>query len=187
MAVRIDVSVASEIAGSSGRSRSKRPTISAAKCCASAAEPPLPHARILPSASRQSVIIEAARAMCGAMTSTAASLSCALSAKWARMRCVVSIGPNCSNFASVDIDPAQPFDVLGGETIEEDRIETAWRLASEAAEIMLRGEPEASTLRRGNAFRCAAECPIAPQADLDEDQGLAVTNDEVDLACAAAI
>ncbi len=52
---------------------------------------------------------------------------------------------------------------------------------------MLRGEPEASTLRRGNAFRCAAECPIAPQADLDEDQGLAVTNDEVDLASAAAI
>ena len=33
-----------------GRSRSKRPTSSAAKCCASAAEPPLPQARILPSA-----------------------------------------------------------------------------------------------------------------------------------------
>jgi hypothetical protein len=34
----------------------------------------------------------AARAMCGVSTSTAASLSCALSAKWARMRRVVSIG-----------------------------------------------------------------------------------------------
>ena len=37
----------SAIAGSSGRSRSKRPTSSAAKCCASAAEPPLPQARML--------------------------------------------------------------------------------------------------------------------------------------------
>ena len=40
-------------AGRAARSRSKRPTSSAAKCCASAAEPPLPQARILPPASRQ--------------------------------------------------------------------------------------------------------------------------------------
>jgi len=91
-AVRIEVSVASDKAGSSGRSRSKRPTISAAKCWASDAEPPLPQARILPSASRQSVISPAARAISGAIRSTAASLSSALSAKCARMRCVVSIG-----------------------------------------------------------------------------------------------
>jgi hypothetical protein len=38
----------SAIAPSSGRSRSKRPTNSAEKCCASAAEPPLPHASTLP-------------------------------------------------------------------------------------------------------------------------------------------
>jgi len=43
-----DVSVVSAIAASPGRSRSKRLSSSAEKCCASAAEPPFPHARILP-------------------------------------------------------------------------------------------------------------------------------------------
>ena len=38
----------SAIAARPGRSRSKRPTNSAAKCWASAAEPPLPQARTLP-------------------------------------------------------------------------------------------------------------------------------------------
>jgi hypothetical protein len=47
IAVRIELSVVSAIAARPGRSRSKRPTSSAAKCCASAAEPPLPQARIL--------------------------------------------------------------------------------------------------------------------------------------------
>jgi hypothetical protein len=40
--VRLEVSVLSAIAASGGRSISKRLTSSAAKCCASAAEPPLP-------------------------------------------------------------------------------------------------------------------------------------------------
>ena len=35
-------------AGSAGRSRSKRPASSAHRCCASAAEPPLPNASSLP-------------------------------------------------------------------------------------------------------------------------------------------
>ena len=43
MAVRADVSVVSAMPASPGRSRSKRPTSSAAKCWLSAAEPPLPH------------------------------------------------------------------------------------------------------------------------------------------------
>ena len=46
MAVKIDVSVVSAIAGSPLRSASNRPTSSAAKCCASAADPPLPQTRI---------------------------------------------------------------------------------------------------------------------------------------------
>mgnify|MGYP001791623050 CR=1 FL=1 len=76
---------------SSGRSRSNRPTSSAAKCCASAADPPLPHDRILPSANKLSVNTAAARAMAGANSSAAASFSCALSAKWLRMRFMCSI------------------------------------------------------------------------------------------------
>ena len=46
------------------RSRSKRPTSSAAKCCASAALPPLPHARTRPPA-RSAAIIAAAAAAAG--------------------------------------------------------------------------------------------------------------------------
>src|SRR5260363_41775 len=45
-----------------GRSRSKRPINSAAKCCASAAEPPLPQTRILPLFARQWVILSTAAA-----------------------------------------------------------------------------------------------------------------------------
>src|SRR5690606_5244964 len=43
----MDVSVFRATPASGRRSRSKRPTSSAMKCCASAADPPLPHARIL--------------------------------------------------------------------------------------------------------------------------------------------
>jgi hypothetical protein len=98
----------------------------------------------------------------------------------------VSIGPNCNNSAE-DIDAAKPFDVLCRKTIEQDRIEAAWWLANEADEIMLRRESKAPTLRRGDAFRRAAEGLAATQPDLDEDQGLAITDDEIDLASAAAI
>ena len=89
--------------------------------------------------------------------------------------------------ASLNIDPAKPFDVLGGETIEQDRIEAARRLASKATEIVLRGEPEAPTLCRGNALDRSAERLTATQPDLDEDECVAVTDDEIDLASAAAI
>src|SRR5690625_3748089 len=47
MAVSAELSVLRAIAASGRRSRSKRPTSSAEKCCASAAEPPLPHTNIL--------------------------------------------------------------------------------------------------------------------------------------------
>src|SRR5208337_2361516 len=76
-------------------------------------EPPFPQASILPLASRQSVISDAARAMCGVNSSTAASLSCALSAKCARMRRVVSIEsaatsdmPRSRDCSNIDEAPA---------------------------------------------------------------------------------
>ncbi len=63
IAVKIDVSVVKAIAAKPGRSRSKRPTNSAAKCWQSAAEPPLPHARILPPSVRQSMACSIAAAI----------------------------------------------------------------------------------------------------------------------------
>ncbi len=103
------MSVASEIAGSSGRSRSKRPTISAAKCCASDAEPPLPQARILPSASRHSVSTSAARAISGASAPAASCLSCALSANCARMRSTGSMtGPKLSKRCDCSNESPRP-------------------------------------------------------------------------------
>src|SRR5579884_2217860 len=47
MDVRSEVLTVSDIAGSGGRLRSKRPTSSSAKFCASQALPPLPKERIL--------------------------------------------------------------------------------------------------------------------------------------------
>jgi len=48
------------MAASPGRSRSKRLSSSAEKCWASAAEPPFPHARILPLAFQLSAVVELA-------------------------------------------------------------------------------------------------------------------------------
>ena len=50
--VRVELSVVSASAGRPGRSSSKRFSSSLEKCCESAAEPPLPQERILPSSSR---------------------------------------------------------------------------------------------------------------------------------------
>src|ERR1035441_123512 len=61
MAVRTEVSVVRAMEGKARRARWKRPTSSAARCCESAALPPLPHHRILFPASRQSVMRAAAR------------------------------------------------------------------------------------------------------------------------------
>src|ERR1035438_5953741 len=61
MAVRTEVSVVRAMEGKARRERWKRPTSSAARCCESAALPPLPHHRILFPASKQSVMRSAAR------------------------------------------------------------------------------------------------------------------------------
>src|SRR5688572_22628499 len=83
MEVSVEVSVVSATAASGGRSRSKRLTSSAAKCWASAAEPPLPQASALPPAFRDCAKRPAARAMAGASEAAAASLRRALSSKCA--------------------------------------------------------------------------------------------------------
>ena len=197
------MSVASEIAGSSGRSRSKRPTISAAKCCASAAEPPLPQARILPSASRHSVSAAAARAIAGASASTASCLSCALSAKccadafdggpWASARWGPRIvarfadgwRPPC-DVTPVD-DVAQPLDARGIERVEQHGVEAARRACARARRDNAR--PRRSAARAWPRVMLAAAPPKSPRAaqpHLDEHQRVAVARDEIDLAAAAA-
>ena len=65
MAVSAEVSTVSAIAGSPGRSRSKRPTSSAAKCWQSAAEPPLPQASTLLPRPSAAASASPARAMAG--------------------------------------------------------------------------------------------------------------------------
>jgi hypothetical protein len=77
----VDVSVESAIAARLDRSISKRFSISAAKCCASAAEPPLPQLIIFPPAWRHRIIRSAARAIGGASASLLRSLTSALSEK----------------------------------------------------------------------------------------------------------
>jgi hypothetical protein len=77
--VRVEVSVVSAIAASGGRSFSKRLSSSAAKCCESAAEPPLPQAMTLPPAARLGPCARAAASIGAAMAASAASLTWALS------------------------------------------------------------------------------------------------------------
>ena len=75
------MSVVSAMAASPWRSISKRPTSSAAKCCASAAEPPLPQARIC-----------RCRRGLATMASTAPAIGAA-SIRWLRAWCALS--ENC--------------------------------------------------------------------------------------------
>src|SRR5262245_25613657 len=66
---------------SGGRSISKRLTSSAAKCCASAAEPPLPQASTLPPARSEAASSKPACTTGAPSAWEASRLSCALSAK----------------------------------------------------------------------------------------------------------
>src|SRR3569623_1288299 len=68
-----------------GRSCSKRLIISDAKCWASAADPPLPQARILPPWARLCTIRRAALSIAGESASAASSLVCAEALKWPRI------------------------------------------------------------------------------------------------------
>src|SRR5262245_14558949 len=110
---------------SGGRSISKRLTSSAAKCCASAAEPPLPQASTLPpwrSASASSVPARVSGAFSAA---AASSLSFALSANCAATRAAratalsfafcppgLSVGLPPSGRVPLALDPARRLGVL---------------------------------------------------------------------------
>src|SRR4051812_20003862 len=86
MEVSVELSVVSATAASGGRSISKRLSSSAAKCCASAAEPPLPQASTLPPCLRVSARSAPARAIGSVSERAASSLSWALSANCALTR-----------------------------------------------------------------------------------------------------
>ncbi len=73
-AVTTDGSVVSAIAERPGRSRAKRPTSSATKCWASAAEPPLPKASTRPPASRLSAMRWPTSISCDALVAEEALL-----------------------------------------------------------------------------------------------------------------
>src|SRR3954468_23497776 len=86
MEVSVELSVVSATAASGGRSISKRFRSSAAKGCASAAEPPLPQASTLPPRLSVSARSAPARAIGSGSERAASSLSWGLSAKWALTR-----------------------------------------------------------------------------------------------------
>src|SRR6185503_20110974 len=90
------------MAASGGRSRSKRLSSSPEKCCASAAEPPLPQARILPLASRLFAMSSMARPIGAASGSADLILACALSSNWWRMRASRSALPVLSPWVRAD-------------------------------------------------------------------------------------
>src|SRR6476620_709480 len=91
MEVSVEESVVSAIAGKDGRSISKRFSSSEEKCCESAAEPPLPHARILPSRFKDWTIRSAAFAIGPASASMLWSFRWALSEKFSLMRLIKSM------------------------------------------------------------------------------------------------
>src|SRR5688500_3167827 len=88
----MELSVVRAIAPSSGRSRSKRPTNSAEKCWASAADPPLPQASTLPPLVTQARMACTAAAI-GLLKDWADwYLRSALSMKCCWMRCSSMVG-----------------------------------------------------------------------------------------------
>src|SRR3989338_9904142 len=91
MEVSTELSVVNATHASPGPSFSKRFNSSAAKCCASAAEPPLPQHRILPSLATQSKKTCAPSVMGFASASLTFSLSSALSLKCLMMRLLMSM------------------------------------------------------------------------------------------------
>ena len=81
----------------SGRSRWKRPTSSATKCWASAADPPLPNASTRPPASRHSAMREPTSSRRGAFASKKRSFRLTLSATILRMSSAfIGAGPLCA-------------------------------------------------------------------------------------------
>ena len=83
-------------------------------------------------------------------------------------------------------DVALPRDARRIETRRAGRVEAARRLASELAQVGVRGGDQARALGRRDARGRAAEVGARAQAHLDEHQRVAVARDEVDLAATRA-
>ena len=96
-AVTTDGSVVRAIAERPARSRWKRPTSSATKCWASAAEPPLPKASTRPPASRLSAMRRPTSSRSGALAAKKRSFRLTLSATILRMSSAfIGAGPLCA-------------------------------------------------------------------------------------------
>src|SRR6266702_2940618 len=123
MAVRMELSVVSAMAPSSGRSRSKRPTNSAEKCCASAADPPLPQASTLPPLVTHASTACTAAAI-GLLKDWAAwYLRSALSMKCCWMRCSSMAGDDNPGPFRPDFSPRQAAEKLVFDLDQVDRLQ----------------------------------------------------------------
>jgi len=85
MAVSTDESVVTATAGSGGRSSSKRLTNSAARCWASAADPPLPQKKSLPPRARPTAMVRAVRSTRAQLSAKNRDRTAAPSSAYSRM------------------------------------------------------------------------------------------------------
>src|SRR5438105_12621691 len=142
------------IAPSSGRSRSKRPTNSAEKCCASAAEPPLPQASTLPPLVTHASTACTAAAI-GLLSACAAwYFRSALSMKCCWMRCSSMVRNDNARVLPGIERRAQPADAAG---FDRDHVEAAGRRVARAHQVMPCGEHDAPLLGETHAGGRAAE------------------------------
>src|SRR5690606_7375831 len=183
----MDVSVLSAIPASGRRSRSKRPTSSAMKCWASAAEPPLPQARILPlfasAPNSRSTAVDK-----GWASSRELALKVSIaSSKCDVMREVMSIlliiSCPCSKGAAYPVQS-------GG--LDADDVETAGRRpAPEEAPGQRRQEEvggfcQALLLAAVYTGGSAAVLKTATIAHFDERQDAVIVRNQIDFTCFAA-
>src|SRR5882672_2445206 len=182
----MEVSVVSAMAARPGRSRSKRPTNSAAKCCASPAEPPLPQASTLPPPVMAPTRALTASAMGLARISAAAYLRSALSKNCCWIR--------CSSMGQDDKSPVKDphvasrgverrLDPLDAPALDCHHVEAARRQRAAVTQEMMRREHDAALLGVGDASRRTAEARTPALAHLDEHhRPVAVAQDQVHLA-----
>src|SRR5437899_2086969 len=171
---------------SGGRSASKRLTSSAAKCCASAAEPPLPQASALPPLLSDSASSTPARATGAPSACAASSFSLALSAKCAATRprsfasaCPIAAGwalatpdQSATNSALLAKRVANPLH-MARRPVDQEHIEAAGRVGP-PREVEPGGGDQPRALRGGDALGGAAEATGRAHAHLGEYQRAAL-------------
>src|SRR3954466_347737 len=162
----MELSVVSAIAPSSGRSRSKRPTNSAEKCCASAAEPPLPQASTLPPLVTQASTACTAAAIGLDRVSAAWYFRSALSMKCCWMRASSMAGDDNGSLSGIE-RRLEPVDLAGLDT---HHVEAAGRGLGQAHEEMARGKDDPALLGGADARGRAAIGARRAFAHFDEDE-----------------